>query len=205
MQHATNTGDAHIRPYGALTLMASRTVDGGYAVNVFVGAERESELCFTSADRAYYRARYGRIARLALAGQTAENIALILAAEEAAVIAAAEEAVSPAGLAAIARPKPQVRPTMAGAHLIGFISDAVFHALEIAEREGRVRRGLTRDGRAPFGVLNSAARKGLLKLTPAEGARHANWAFGELTAVGRNVLADERARRARETRKAGAR
>ena len=37
--------------HGALTIVISRPVDGGYAINTFTGPDREASLCFTTPDR----------------------------------------------------------------------------------------------------------------------------------------------------------
>lgn len=223
-------GESIRKDFGSLTLEAQLTVDGGFSCNVFVGSERESALSFTVADRQIARSMYRRIAELARTGKNAAEITTILAAQQANVLNQVAEVLATAisndvatvataktvpatqavakahGMAALVQPKPQVRPTMAGAHLIGFISDALFHALDVAinDPDGRVYRGKSEDGKAPRSVLNSGARKGLLHLTAKEGTRASNWEFGTINTAGRNVHAGEVARRARQI-KAGAR
>ncbi|WP_433460639.1 hypothetical protein [Micromonospora sp. CA-248212] len=53
--------DPVTRTFGSVTITASLPVDGGYAINTFVGPERVSALSFTTADRDTYRAAYALI------------------------------------------------------------------------------------------------------------------------------------------------
>jgi hypothetical protein len=69
MQQLTSApGDSVAKLYGSLTITASRTVDGGYAINAFTGPIREANLCFTTADRALYKRVYRVLAEGGLAG-----------------------------------------------------------------------------------------------------------------------------------------
>lgn len=62
------------KDFGALTITASRTVEGGYAINVFTGPIREHNLCFATADRDLYRRVYRVIAEGGLAGVRPDGI-----------------------------------------------------------------------------------------------------------------------------------
>ncbi|MEU7978318.1 hypothetical protein AB0B63_07270 [Micromonospora sp. NPDC049081] len=106
------------KKYGHLTVTASRTVEGGYAINVYAGAERIDALCSTTADRDLYRARYAAIRDHARQGHTAEQVAAHINAPAVAAVAEAEQVIT-RSLADIATTGQfrQVRPTMAGAHL----------------------------------------------------------------------------------------
>lgn len=46
------------RTYGSITITASRTIEGGYAINTFLGPNREPALCLATADRDTYRTAY---------------------------------------------------------------------------------------------------------------------------------------------------
>lgn len=115
------------RKCGHITIAASRTVEGGYAINVYAGADRIDALCYTGADRNLYRARYAAIRDFARQGYTPEQIAARINGQSAAAVAEAEEVITStlADLATTARRTltdtvpagtvRQVRPTMAGA------------------------------------------------------------------------------------------
>lgn len=86
--------EPNTRTFGNLTLHATRTIDGGYALNVWAGMERISALGITTADRATFRAHYRMVAEAALAGTKAERIASDITDAERAVLAAANEVVA---------------------------------------------------------------------------------------------------------------
>lgn len=69
----------HERRFGALVLRMQRTVDGGYAFNVFIGGHsRFSPLCLATFDRAQVVARWNAVRDLALVDTPAERIAAIV-------------------------------------------------------------------------------------------------------------------------------
>lgn len=108
------------------------------------------------------------------------------------------------GMAALLTRQPNLRVSKPGVGLIGHISEPVYWALEAAAKNGKVERGRG-PGRAPRQVLESAEKDGLLDLFPKTNGRPLNWDHGVLTVAGRTVLLGERALRAREAAKAGAR
>lgn len=61
MQSINQHSQPVTKTFGSLTITASQTVDGGYAINVFTGPIREDALCFTTADRDLYRRVYAVI------------------------------------------------------------------------------------------------------------------------------------------------
>jgi len=179
------------RTYGRITIVASVTPTG-YAINVFTGAVRHDTLCHTSTDRDTYRNHYRRVAEAAAADATVEQIAEAIHGPAVAVLAEVERIIATAprpDVAALvgATARPQVAPTMAGAHLAG-ITDPQHRALTAAARGGAVYRG-GKPGQAPVGVLTALARKGWLELTAKEGTRRSNWAYGTITEAGRVELA----------------
>jgi hypothetical protein len=50
--------DPVTKTYGSVTITASRTIEGGYAINTFLGPNREPALCLATADRDTYRTAY---------------------------------------------------------------------------------------------------------------------------------------------------
>lgn len=69
----------HEQRFGALVLQMQRTVDGGYAFNVFIGGyDRFSPLCLASFDRAQVVARWNDVRDLALVDTPVERIAAII-------------------------------------------------------------------------------------------------------------------------------
>ena len=62
------------KAFGAITIVANRTVDGGYAINTFTGPIREANLCFTTHDRALYRRVYAVIGEGGNNGVSPEGI-----------------------------------------------------------------------------------------------------------------------------------
>lgn len=53
--------EADTREFGNLTVVAKVTVDGGYAINVFSGPNREDDIVFTTPDRGLYKLVYAVI------------------------------------------------------------------------------------------------------------------------------------------------
>lgn len=102
--------ETNTRTFGNLTLHANRTVDGGYALNVWAGMERIPALGITTADRNTFRNRYRTVAESALAGVKPEVIAEQIHHAERAVIAAANEAVNTSPYAGTP-PMPQPTPS----------------------------------------------------------------------------------------------
>lgn len=175
------------KAFGPVTLTASRTVDGGYAINVFTGAARHSALGYTTADRDLYRARYAAIRDAALAGKTAEEIAAGINGQASAAVASAERIVGNAlaELAAQGRHR-QVRPTAAGAHLAA-PSDPAQRVLRAAHANGGT---IARSKAATIAQLRSLARKGLVTLNHASGTgRRQVVASATLTERGRKAVA----------------
>ncbi len=66
--------DPITKTFGSVTITASLPVDGGYAINTFVGAERIHALSFTTADRDTYRAAYAVIRDGGRQGVSVEGI-----------------------------------------------------------------------------------------------------------------------------------
>lgn len=163
---------------GRATIVLQRTVQT-FTVTVHHGNKRMDDLCATWDNETDARTH-------------ARGLAHIYLDEERATV-----------LAKLAKPMSTTRVSKPGVGLIGFISEPVFRALEVADRDGRVYRGGGED-QAPRGVLASAGKDGLLDLTPKPGSREGDYAYGELTTTGRTVLGGERALRARSA-KAGAR
>lgn len=85
--------DAITKTFGSVTITASRTVEGGYAINTMVGPERISALCSTTADRKLYQHRYKQIRDLALQGYTVEQIEARIAGQSAAAVAEAHDVI----------------------------------------------------------------------------------------------------------------
>lgn len=73
----TVSSDPVTKTFGSLTIAASRTVDGGYAINTFArtGGHRYDELSgFTTTDRNLYRRVYRLIAEGGMAGVHPDGI-----------------------------------------------------------------------------------------------------------------------------------
>lgn len=184
MEHRTKPtlaaeGDYITFRAGRATIVLQRTVQT-FTVTVHHGNKRMDDLCATWDNEADARTH-------------ARGLAQIYLDEERATV-----------LAKLDKPMPTTRVSKPGVGLIGYITEPVFRALQVADRDGKVFRGLTADDRAPRAVLASAEKDGLLALTPQPGTRAGNHWYGELTAAGELVLAGELARRAREA-KVGAR
>ncbi|MBM0237117.1 hypothetical protein JNW88_08125 [Micromonospora sp. ATA32] len=175
------------KAFGQVTITASRAVDGGYAINVFTGAVRHSALCYTTADRELYRARYAAIRDAALAGKPAEQIAAGINGQASAAVDSAERIVDNvlAELAAHGRHR-QVRPTMAGAHLAA-PSDPAQRVLRAAHANGGT---IARSKAATVVQLQSLARKGLVTLNYQSGTgRRRVVESATLTEHGRKAVA----------------
>lgn len=74
MQSINQHSQPVTKTFGSLTITASQTVDGGYAINVFTGPIREANLCFTIADRDLYRRVYAVIGEGGNNGVSPEGI-----------------------------------------------------------------------------------------------------------------------------------
>ncbi len=181
---------SHTRRFGALTMTAS-TTPGGYGLNVFIGAQRISELCWTTPDRAALGARWCLIRDAALAGHSVEQIAEAIHGPARAVVAAAEQIVRTAAANPLDKltglvVRTQVGPTLAG-RVVTPITPVQVRALQQAATAGRVYRGGRAD-EATTTTLTACARNGWLTLTAKAGTRRANWAYGEITPAGRAAL-----------------
>lgn len=163
MQSTSNLPAPVIKSYGALSLTASRTVDGGYAINTMTasGGTRFDALGYTTRDRDAFKARYRLIAEGALAGKTAEQIADEIHAGGQQAVQDAEQILTDAlGSLAAAGTHRQVRPTMAGAQLAD-VSDPQAGILHLAHQMGGTVR---RSREATVAQLRALARKGLVTL-----------------------------------------
>lgn len=76
MQSTATLTTPDTKPWGSVEITASRTIDGGYAINTNTrtGGTRHDNLCFTTPDRGLYRLAYRVIGEAGLNGRHPDDI-----------------------------------------------------------------------------------------------------------------------------------
>lgn len=74
MKRIASPSAPDVKVFGALTIVAYQTVDGGYSIRTFTGPHREATLCLTTPDRDLARLAYKVIAEGGASGVQLDGI-----------------------------------------------------------------------------------------------------------------------------------